>query len=139
MRMRRGSCIARMGVGPRDSDLVESELRKLETDLLRGGVRHSPEALSFLLAEEFCEFGSSGRILTKQETIDALATEAPVSFSVTDFSVTILAPCVALVKYQAARHDESGQVVSMSLRSSLWVLRNDRWQMLFHQGTKVSE
>lgn len=120
------------------SDAVKSYFRKLETDLLRPQVRHSAEALSSLLAEEFCEFGSSGRIYTRQEIIDGLATEAHVRFSITDFSVAVVTPGVALV-YQAACHDEAGRRNTITLRSSLSVLRDDRWQMLFHQGTKVSD
>lgn len=121
------------------SDAVKSHLRKLETDLLQPEFRHSAEALSSLLAEDFCEFGSSGRIYTRQEIIDRLATESPVRFSISDFSVTLVTTGVALVRYQAARHDEAGRKNSVTLRSSLWVLRDDRWQMLFHQGTKVSD
>jgi hypothetical protein len=118
-------------------DSAEIKLHELEIDLLQTTVRHDPETLSLLLAEEFCEFGSSGRIYTRRETIEALQTESAVRFSVTDFSVTIVAEGVALVRYQAARHSESGQMGTTSLRSSLWVLRDNRWQMLFHQGTKV--
>jgi len=116
-----------------DADLVESQLRKLETDLLRPEVRRSREALLSLLAEEFCEFGSSGRIYTRQEIIESLQTESPVRISVTDFSVARLAAGVALVTYRAGAGD------SISLRSSLWVLRDNRWQMRFHQGTKAAE
>jgi hypothetical protein len=120
-------------------DLVESQLHKLETNLLESAVRGNPETLSSLLAEEFCEFGSSGRIYTRLEVIDALPRESPVRVSITDFSVTILAAGVALVRYQATRDCEPGQTGSTSLRSSLWLLRENRWQILFHQGTKISE
>jgi len=111
---------------------LEGLLRELETDLLRPEVRRSPEALSSLLAQEFREFGSSGRVYTRQEIIEALATESTVSISVSNFSVTRLAAGVALVRYRAV----SGE--SISLRSSVWVLRENRWQMLFHQGTKAA-
>ena len=106
-------------------------LRKLETDLLRPEVRRSPEAVSSLLAEEFCEFGSSGRIYTRREVVEMLPAESAGSVSVSDFSVTSLAAGVALVRYRA----DSGN--SVSLRSSVWVMRDGRWQMVFHQGTKV--
>jgi hypothetical protein len=126
-------------VQPKDDDSVETQLRKLETDLLQPAVRKNPEMLSALLAEEFCEFGSSGRIYTRQEIVDRLPTESPVRFSVADVSVTLIATGVALVRYQAIQHDENEQVDSISLRSSVWVLRDNRWQMLFHQGTKTVE
>jgi hypothetical protein len=120
-----------------DGGPTESHLRKLETDLLEPATRHDSEALSSLLAEEFCEFGSSGRIYTRQQVIDALGGESVRHFSVTGFSVTTVASGVALVRYQARCHNEPGQGDSTSLRSSLWVRRDNRWQMLFHQGTKA--
>jgi hypothetical protein len=123
---------------PEDCALVESQLRQFETDLLQRAVRSSPQSLSSLLAPEFCEFGSSGRVYTKQETIDALSKESTTRYTVTDFSVSVVAPGVALVRYKATRHDELGQRGSISLRSSLWVLKADQWQMLFHQGTTVN-
>jgi hypothetical protein len=109
---------------------LEDQLRKLETDLLQPEIRRSSAAVYSLLAEEFCEFGSSGRIYTRQEIIEALATESTVSISVSEFSVMRLAVGVALVRYRAV----SGE--SISLRSSVWVIRDGRWQMVFHQGTK---
>jgi hypothetical protein len=111
---------------------------QLEYALLQPAVRSYPEALASLLAEEFCEFGSSGRIYNRQETIDALSVEVPGRLSIVDFSVTVPAPGVAFVKYHGVRHSESGDIDSVSLRSSLWVLREGRWQMLFHQGTHTS-
>lgn len=124
---------------PKDNDSVEIELRKLETNLLQPEVRRNREMLSSLMADEFIEYGSSGRVYTKQEEIDGLPTESPARFSIRHFSVTILAVGAALVRYQAARHDESGGGITKSLRSSLWVLRDNRWQMLFHQGTKLAK
>lgn len=124
---------------PEAGDFIESQLRKLEMDLLRPEVRRNPEMLASLLAEEFREFGSSGRIYTRDEIVNLLSAEFPWTFSVTDFSVTTPAAGAALVTYQATRHSESLPEESKSLRSSLWVLRDDRWKMLFHQGTKVNE
>src|ERR1700688_350575 len=124
---------------PEAGNFVESQLRTLEMDLLRPEIRRDPEMLASLLAEEFCEFGSSGRIYTRDEIVNLLSAESQWTFSVTDFSVKVLAAGAALVRYQASRHSESLPQGSKSLRSSLWVLREDRWKMLFHQGTKISE
>ena len=128
----------RPATGHSTGGTVESELRQLETDLLQPEVRHNPETLSSRLADEFCEFGSSGRVYTKQEIIDALQTESPERFSVTDLTITVLAEGVALVRYRTARHATSDQRDSASLRSSVWIRRANRWQMVFHQGTKLA-
>lgn len=118
------------------SESIEEQLRRLETDLLRPEIRRDSEALLGLLAVEFCEFGSSGRIYSRDEIVKALQTESPQPFSVTDFSVKVLSEGVVLATYRAHR-SEPGRGVSASLRSSIWVLRDSRWQMVFHQGTRA--
>jgi hypothetical protein len=117
------------------SESIEARLERLETELLHALTRHDPEHISNLLTEDFCEFGSSGRIYSKTDILEFLRTESPRRFSVTDLRVTVLADGIALVRYQV-RQEEPGRESSESLRSSLWVLRDSRWQLLFHQGTK---
>jgi hypothetical protein len=118
------------------NETIEQLLFRLETDLLTSATRHNPDALLNLLAEDFCEFGSSGRIYSRNEIVVALQTGSPPHFVVSDFSVKILSEGVALATYQVAQ-SVSGKEISKSLRSSLWVLRDARWQLLFHQGTKI--
>jgi hypothetical protein len=115
---------------------IEQQLRKLETRLLQPATRHDPDALLGLLAEEFCEFGSSGHVYSRSEIVNALQAESLRHFSITDFSITTLCDGVALVRYQATL-SEPEKEISKSLRSSIWVLRDSRWQMLFHQGTRI--
>jgi hypothetical protein len=113
------------------------ELLRRESALLQPEVRRSREALEDLLAEDFQEFGSSGRIYSRADVIEPASTEPQFHYEIGDFSAALLAPGVALAKYRAARYDASGQLESRSLRSSVWVWCDNRWQMLFHQGTKV--
>jgi hypothetical protein len=137
----------------RETDLnsIEHELRKLEESLLRPEVRRDSVACARLLADDFSEFGSSGTIFTKSQILqalekealktEALNTEPPTHFSIDDFRVRIVAPDAALVTYRATRRSETERSPSasssVSLRSSRWVLRDSRWQILFHQGTKI--
>lgn len=118
------------------SESIEELLWRLETDLLQPAIRRDPDALLGLLAEDFCEFGSSGRICSRDEIVTALQAESSRHFLVTDFSVKVVSEGIALATYRA-HHSEQGNKGSISLRSSLWVLRDSRWQMLFHQGTRV--
>ena len=46
---------------------IEQHLRELELELLRPAARRSEESLSSLLAAEFREFGSSGRVFSAYE------------------------------------------------------------------------
>ena len=108
---------------------IENDLLKLELELSDQG----PERLSTLLAEDFREFGSSGRTYTRDEIIETLQTEPRPQISIADFQVKILTEGIALVTYRAIKPEGA------SLRSSLWVIREDRWQILFHQGTREPE
>ena len=121
-----------------DLALVEKQLLRMETELLQPGVRSHRDALASYLGEEFFEFGSSGRIYSRQDAIEALGTESVSRYTIADFSITLLAEGVALVKYRAERQNEAGQIDTVSLRSSVWVLREKGWQIVFHQGTKAA-
>ena len=114
-------------------------LRELEEKLLQPDIRRSSEAVASLLAEEFVEFGSSGRVLDKQQIIAALQHEPAMQRSLLDFRTTVLAPGVVLVTYRIVRHPSSEEPPMHLLRSSIWKLVAGRWQMVFHQGTVAKE
>lgn len=52
--------------------LLKEQLRLLEERLLEPKVRKSKKELEVLLADDFIEFGSSGRMYNKQQVIDGL-------------------------------------------------------------------
>jgi hypothetical protein len=109
-------------------------LLELETSLHKRHVRNSPDAVSELLAGEFIEFGSSGRIWDKPAIIAKLRNEAfDAQVMVEEFKARELAPDVVLVTYIAKHGGSPGS----SLRSSIWKLTGGKWQMVFHQGTRI--
>ncbi len=114
--------------------------RDLEQRLHRPEVRRSPDAVRALLADEFIEFGSSGRVYNKALIVEALAqettAEAALVPEVHHFAVQFIAPDAVLVTYRSSRRTD-GTARRTTLRSSLWKLIDGRWQMLFHQGTIV--
>ena len=114
---------------------IEEHLRALEEQLLQRDVRTSASRLDVLLADEFIEFGSSGRIFDKQDLIESLRAESPTHRSLTEFTARILAPGVVLATYRAVRHGPSNEAPVRSLRSSVWKLTHGQWRMVFHQGT----
>ena len=118
---------------------IEAHLRTLEEELLQPEVRKTASRVDTLLAEEFIEFGSSGRVFNKQQIIEMLRSESPVRLSLTDFKARTLAPGVVLTTYRAVRYWASGEQPIYSLRSSVWRLLDGRWQMVFHQGTPLKE
>jgi len=111
-------------------------IRRLEEQLLDSNVRTSAEEVANLLAEDFVEFGSSGRVFNKNQIIECLQQEdGTCCRTMHDFQISRLAPGVVLATYRVRREGNDGAVPVLSLRSSIWKLIDSRWQMVFHQGT----
>jgi hypothetical protein len=118
---------------------LAERLLELEKKLLSSELRRTPEKLAPLLADDFVEFGSSGHAYDKKQILHALKRHLPGRLALKEFRVTQLGPAAALVTYRARAESADGKSERYSLRSSVWVLRNTNWQMLFHQGTLVPE
>ena len=112
---------------------LSRHLRELEESLLLPDVRKSRRLID-LLADDFVEFGSSGRVYTKAD-LKALRAESPVTQTTADFRVSLLSPGVALLTYRICRHSVPP---IHTLRSSIWRLHDGQWQMMFHQSTLTS-
>jgi hypothetical protein len=119
--------------------LLTTHLRQLEERLLQPDVRRSAQDVADLLADEFIEFGSSGRVFDKQQMIAALKHEPTLQRTVMEFNTPTLAPGVVWATYRIVRHGASGEPPMHSLRSSIWTCIEGRWHMMFHQGTLAQE
>jgi hypothetical protein len=108
---------------------LQDHLYTLEERLLHPSREKDRTALIPLLADDFQEYCSSGRIYSRQQTIDDMLSSSPRPATISHFYVTQLAPDAALATYHAST------TMHVSHRSSLWVFRDNRWQLLFHQGT----
>ena len=90
------------------------------------------------LAEEFVECGQSGRRWTREATLAAMAGDPPRNdTTIETFETAVLGPDLVLATYDllVARADRSE---ARSRRSSIWMWRDRRWQLRYHQGTPVS-
>ena len=113
------------------------QLKSLEQSLLSDAVRKDQAQLSALLAPDFREIGSSGRTFSRAEILEELQAEPTLPHvTLSKFRCSMLSDALALVTYQTARTTPEAAPV-VALRSSLWALREERWQILFHQGTRV--
>ncbi len=109
---------------------------ELETRLHKKEVRNSRERMDELIADDFVEFGKSGGVFHKQDTLDDLESEqVDVQIHMSDFNAKELAPNVVLVTYTASMLDNDNVTTISTNRSSVWVLREGKWQMMFHQAT----
>ena len=115
-------------------------LQALEVELHHPGVRCSRERLEQLLASDFYEVGRSGREYYRNTVIDFLLSQAtPPNVRSENFHVVELAQGVALLTYRSAHVESNGQLANHSLRSSIWVKLDGRWQVRYHQGTPAAE
>ena len=110
---------------------LRKHLFDLESSLLNPTTRRDSEILTRVIADDFLEFGASGRAYNKKAVVDSLSTEPKRRFKVSVFHMRELAPGCALVTYRLREKKLT------SLRSSIWILRDGNWEITFHQGTVV--
>lgn len=143
---------------------LEVHLKKLEEQLLHADIKSNPELLDELLSEDFEEINSSGVINSREDVVNWLLNKGTEGlWSITDFSIRQLADdlflatyhskCLTLEKDKVAVKNNTHIINSKttennsskgSLRSSLWRRHSSsgshpEWQMIFHQGTKISK
>jgi hypothetical protein len=117
-------------------ETIEAELRVLEERLAMPAPSESRDTLGALLAPDFREFGSSGRVYDAASTLDALIPGGRPRVILESFKVVSMAEGVVLVTYLSRSFAGPGWKPP-ALRSSLWVRRASGWQMVFHQGTRL--
>ncbi|WP_211274950.1 DUF4440 domain-containing protein [Bacillus marinisedimentorum] len=112
---------------------LREQLKALEESHLTLENRRSPEALGKILADDFFEIGSSGRMIYKAECInDGVSLD---ELELYDFEIHSLAPAAVLTTYYI--HNKTKK--RNTLRSSIWKFRDGRWQLYFHQGTPTDK
>jgi hypothetical protein len=112
----------------------------LETSLHKKEVRNSREKVAELIADDFVEFGKSGGTFNKQDTLNGLAEEKiDLQIEISNFAIKQLSSEVTLVTYTAVMLDRDAVTKVSTNRSSVWILRDGKWQMVFHQGTRAED
>ncbi len=109
--------------------IKNEEIYHLELLLLTPSVRQSADQLRLLIADDFIEYGSSGRIYNKIDLLESLPEEKQERYTVEDFTSSELSKNVILATYKVTIGTRR------SLRSSIWKHNGSNWQMIFHQGT----
>lgn len=119
------------------NDDLSAYLRACEEALLDPAVRRDLAQVAALLAEDFEELGSSGRIWSRDQILELLATESYEPPAMEDFKCHRIAEGVVLVTYRTVRTDAVSGQSSAALRSSIWIEEDGGWRVRFHQGTRV--
>ncbi|WP_353328243.1 DUF4440 domain-containing protein [Chitiniphilus shinanonensis] len=123
------------------SNELLSVLRAHEVALHQQELRREAGLVFRLLHDDFIEFGRSGSIYSKADTVQALSDELtciPVRIWSQDYCIQAQSEGLALLLYKSAQLEEDNQLTRHALRSSLWRKTTSGWQMIFHQGTPVA-
>ena len=108
---------------------LKHHLLKLEEELLKPEIRSHPDRLNQLLADDFFEFGSSGKVWHKEGDYNNGLSNREMILS--EFEIRFLSEAAVLATYRI--HDKTR--LQKTLRSSIWRNNNGTWKMIFHQGT----
>lgn len=119
---------------PREGESMnlEMHLKQLEECHLSGAVRESGEALGHILADDFVEFGSSGKVFTRHDFVDGASLH---TLTLHDWTMHQLGEQAALTTYRVKNHCLNRE----TLRSSIWKYDGTDWKLFFHQGTIANE
>jgi hypothetical protein len=105
-------------------------LRKLEESLWTTKTRFDLEYMHRILSPGFFEFGRSGRIYKREDTLAVPSQE--IHASLENFAFHPIAEGVILITYLSkVKYEE----VEIGNRSSIWCKNDGEWQLRFHQGT----
>jgi ribonuclease HI len=107
---------------------IRDLLLRYETGLAKRDGAAVDGGLDGLIADDFLEIGSSGRRRTAAEVRALFGGEVLAAVTIDDFSAAVIAPDVVLVTYHIGGPRPSE-------RASIWVHRDRRWTIRFHQGT----
>jgi hypothetical protein len=122
----------------RPDDATVAELVRLERALADRDPTGIPDGLASLLDDDFLEFGSSGRIWSRDATITVLLpAKAGVPVTIRDVDARVLTDDLVLLLYRIEVTTSSGGRASR--RSSIWRRHGTGWRIAFHQGTPIPD
>jgi hypothetical protein len=117
------------------SKLDRDALERLEEELWREETRFDIRRMNELIAPDFFEFGRSGRVYRREDTLAVPRAPIDAVFPLPGFRARALDRDVAQVTYNSAV--TYGGVVQHARRSSIWSRTPDGWALRFHQGTPI--
>ncbi len=118
---------------PTLSDQERAELRRLEEDMWREGARFDPEFQEARFAHDFFEFGRSGRVYTRAQSMHHDAAPIQAKLPLPSLAFRMLDTNTVQLTYDS--EVVYNGVPEYARRSSIWSRTSGGWVMRFHQGT----
>jgi hypothetical protein len=108
-------------------------LERLEEELWREETRFDRKRMSEIIALDFLEYGRSGRIYRREESLALSRQPIDAVLPLPDFQARLLHSDVAQITYNSVITYDG--VVQRARRSSIWSRTPGGWVLRFHQGT----
>jgi hypothetical protein len=118
-----------MEISSEDREILE----RLEQELWREETRLDKQRMNELIAPDFFEFGRSGRVWQRQDTLAAVPHTKDIIPPLPEFHIRLFDENIAQVSYDSAFIYDG--VVEHTHRSSIWSRKTSGWVLRFHQGT----
>jgi hypothetical protein len=118
---------------------LEEQLIAKEIDIAAAQKRRDFSAVAAVLADGFHEIGSSGRLFSKSEILEAIREVQIIECSFEHFKLLPIDHRCVIVTYVAtAKRSYKGQEHwNRAYRSSVWMERDGSWRVVFHQATPL--
>ena len=125
---------------PNQTNVVEDIINHLITQEKRLLYKiESVETLLSLLDDEFFEIGVSSKLYNKADVVEWLNSDDKSIRSGTEFLGKIISENVILLTYISNIQENPTALIKKALRSSIWRKQQNKWQMIFHQGTSLKD
>lgn len=125
---------ARLITRLRPPRLTTAMLRALEESLWRTQTRFDRTHCAKVFADDFIEFGRSGRVWSRSELIEAEPRKIECELPLPEFRTRMLTRELVQATYiSIVQNPDGGQ--DAANRSSLWRWEKGRWRICFSQGT----
>ena len=108
-------------------------IERLEEELWCEETRFNLERMEEIIAQDFFEFGRSGRIYKRSDTLCIPPQPIKAVIPLLDFKARALAKNVVQVTYTSIVTYDN--VIEKARRSSIWTKSPQGWILRFHQGT----
>ena len=112
-------------------------LQRLEEALWREETRFDKAFIEKVFAQDFFEFGRSGRIYRREELLSAPSHAIDAVLPLPDFEARLLSEDVAQVTYNSLVTYDG--LLEKGRRSSIWSRTAGGWVLRFHQGTPYDD
>ena len=118
---------------------IEGQLIAKEKAIVDAQKKRDFAAVEAVLADDFREIGSSGRLFSKSDILDGIKESQIVDCSFEEFRFLPVDSTCVIVTYvtTATRIQQGREQTYRAYRSSTWVEQDGMWRMIFHQGTML--